>query len=130
MTSSRKLFTLMLFFSLFILAGCAEYAPKEPALNTGTVFHYPVDVVRSAARKTLANLKFAITLENDDYIEAVHLKEGETVEDSKSELVGIWFKKGSDSVTVLVDTEKRASGRARQRVWDEDIIRELMRELP
>lgn len=130
MISSRKPLALFLFLSLFVVFGCTEYAPVEPAMNTGTVFQHPLDEVRSAARNALTNLKFAITKENDQYIEAVHLKPGETVDDNDSELVGVWFKQRGSSVVVLVDTEKRASGIAKQRIWDEDIIREMMRELP
>ena len=130
MTSSRRPFALFLFLTLFVVFGCAEHVPKEPAMNTGTVIHQPIDTVRTAARNALTKLKFAITKENDQYIEAVHLKPGETVEKNRSELVGIWFKQREDAVVVLIDTEKRASGIATQRVWDEDITREILRELP
>ena len=111
---------------LFALWGCAEYAPEEPPPNTGTVFHQPAETVVDAARNALTELGFAITKESNEYIEAVHLKPGETVEDNESELVGIWVKpREAGSVLLLIDTKKRASGIAKQRDWEEDILRPL-----
>ncbi len=129
MIGPLKTLMVLLIFCLFAFAGCAEYAPVEPAANTGTVYQRPLDEMQTAARNALTKLNFAIIKENEAYIEAVHLKPGETVEDNKSELVGIWFKPKGDGTLVLIDTEKRASGIAKQKIWDEDIRRQIMREL-
>ncbi len=126
----RNLIVLML-FGLFAFWGCAEYAPEEPPPATGTVFHHPQETIIEASRNALTDLNFAITKESGEYIEAVHLKPGETVEDNDSELVGIWVKPREDqSVLLLIDTKKRASGIAKQRDWEQDILRKVMQQLP
>jgi len=131
MIHSYRTLIVLLLSGLFALWGCAEYAPEEPAPNTGTVFHHPQDTIVDAARNALTELGFAITKENEGYIEAVHLKPGETVENNDSELVGIWVKPREDgSVLMLIDTKMRASGIAKQRDWEEDILRKVMQQLP
>lgn len=67
--------------------------------------------------------------ENDQYIEAVHLKPGETVEDNKSELVGVWLKPRNGATLVLIDTVKRASGIAKQKEWEQPLMRQIMKNL-
>lgn len=129
MRMTSKLLGIFFVFSLLILFGCAEYAPVEPAANTGTVFQRPLEDLQNATRNALTKLNFGIIKENDQYFEAVHLKPGETVEDNDSELVGVWLKPKTGSVLVLIDTAKRASGIAKQRDWEEDILREIMRDL-
>lgn len=129
MIGPLKTLTVMLIFALFTLVGCAEYAPVEPAANTGTVFQRPLEEMQTATRNALTKLNFAIIKENELYIEAVHLKPGETVEDNESELVGVWFKPKEGSTLVLIDTEKRASGVAKQKAWEQDLMRQIMREL-
>lgn len=127
----RPLKTLVVFvcFALLALAGCTEYAPTEPAANTGTVFQRSLEDVQTASRDALTKLNFAITKETAQYIEAVHLKPGETVEDNDSELVGIWFKPRASSILVLIDTEKTASGIETQRVWDDALTRQIFKNL-
>jgi len=120
---------LFVLFTLLALVGCTEHTPMEPAANTGTVFQRPLEDLQNATRNALTKLNFGILKENDQYFEAVHLKPGETVEDNDSEVVGIWLKPRAGSVLVLINTMKRASGIAKQRDWEEDLLREIMRDL-
>lgn len=117
-------------FWSFALAGCArEYAPVEPAPNTGTVFQKTPEEVQMAARNALTKLSFAITKETEAYIEAVHLKPGETVESNEGEKVYIWIKPREGNVLVLTYTRLIATGIAKQKQWDQQIIAKMMQEL-
>ncbi len=129
MLSPTKTLAVLLLFSLFSLAGCAEYIPVEPPSNTGAVFQRSLEEVQTAARNALTKLNFAITRESDQYIEAVHLKAGETIDDNDGELVGIWFKPRASSIVVLIDTAKTPHDIAQQRDWEQPILREIMSEL-
>jgi len=129
MIDPLKLAVLFL-FGLFTLVGCSkEYTPVEPAPNTGTVFQKTPEEVQVAARNALTKLSFAITKETGEYIEAVHLKPGETVEDNKSEMVYIWMKPRESNVLVLTYTRLRATGIAKQKQWDQQLINKMMEEL-
>lgn len=122
--------TTLLFLAIFALAGCAkEYVPQEPPPNTGTVFQKTPEEVQAAARNTLTKLSFAITQETGEYIEAVHLKPGETVEDNQGEMVYIWIKPRDGNVLVLTLTRMRASGIAKQKQWDQQITAKMIEEL-
>jgi len=129
MIDPLKLAVLFL-FGLFTLVGCSkEYVPLEPAPNTGTVFQKTPEDVQVAARNALTKLSFAITKETGEYIEAVHLKQGETVDDNKGEMVYIWIKARESSVLVLTYTRMLASGIAKQKQWDQQLISKMMEEL-
>ena len=130
MTGLLKTLSVLVLFSFLALVGCAEHVPVQPAPNTGTVFQRPLEEIQTATRNALTHLGFAITKESGDYIEAVHLKPGETVEANDSELVGIWFKPKGSSVLVLTHTALRPSGIAKQREWDQAIVSRIMQELP
>ncbi|KJR99005.1 MAG: hypothetical protein VR65_18230 [Desulfobulbaceae bacterium BRH_c16a] len=130
MIGPLKTLSVLFLFSLVSLVGCADRVPVQPAPSTGTVFQQPLSEVQNATRNALTHLGFAITKESEEYIEAVHLKPGETVEDNDSELVGIWFKPRESSVLVLTHTALRPSGIAKQREWDQAIISRIMQELP
>lgn len=122
--------TTLLVLALFALAGCAkEYMPPEPPANTGTVFQKTPEEVQAAARNALTKLSFAITQETGEYIEAVHLKPGETVDDNQGEMVYIWIKPRESNVLVLTYTRQRASGIAKQKPWDQPLIAKIMEEL-
>ncbi len=121
--------TVLLVVALAGLVACTKYIPEEPPQSTGAVFQRSPEEVRAAARNALTKLNFAIIQENDEYIEAVHLKPGETVEKNRSELVGVWIKPRDNSVLLLVDTVKRASGIAKQRDWRQDLTRLIIKEL-
>ena len=117
-------------FGLFTLAGCSkEYVPLEPAPNTGTVFQKTPEEVQVAARNALTKLSFAITKETGEYIEAVHLKPGETVDNNRSEMVYIWIKPRESNVLVLTYTRLQATGIAKQKQWDQQFISKMMEEL-
>jgi len=129
MLSPVKTLAIVLLFGLFTLAGCAEYIPIEPPANTGAVFQRSLDEVQTAARNALTKMNFAITKENTQYIEAVHLKAEETVKSNDGELVGIWFKPRTTSVLILIDTAKTPKDIAGQRDWEQPLLAEIMREL-
>ena len=117
-------------FSLFTLVACGKtYVPVEPALNTGTVFQKTPEEVQAAARNALTRLSFAITQETGEYIEAVHLKPGETADDNEGEMVYIWIKPRGSNVVVLTYTRQRATGIAKQKYWDQAIIAKMIEEL-
>lgn len=127
----KKYLSILIVFGLITLFGCAEHVPVQPAPNTGTVFQAPLDQVQNATRNALTHLGFAIIKESPEYIEAVHLKPGETVEDNESELVGVWFKqRDANSTLVLTHTALRPTGIAKQKPWDEAITSRIMQELP
>lgn len=127
---ARRRITTLLFLALFTLAGCAkEYSPPEPPANTGTVFQKTPEEVQTAARNALTKLSFAITQETGEYIEAVHLKSGETVQDNQGEMVYIWIKPRESNVLVLTYTRLRASGIAKQKHWDQPLIAKMIEEL-
>lgn len=129
MIDPLKLAVLFL-FGLFTLAGCSkEYVPLEPAPNTGTVFQKTPEEVQVAARNALTKLSFAITKETGEYIEAVHLKPGETVDNNRSEMVYIWIKQRESNVLVLTYTRLQATGIAKQKQWDQQLISKMMEEL-
>jgi hypothetical protein len=129
MIGPLKLAVLFL-FGLFTLAGCAkEFVPIEPAPNTGTVFQKTPEEVQAAARNALTKLSFAITKETAEYLEAVHLKPGETVEDNQGEMIYIWIKPRESNVLVLTYTRQRASGIASQKYWDQQVTTKMMEEL-
>ncbi len=129
MIGPLKLAVLFL-FGLFTVAGCSwPNFPVEPAPNTGTVFQKTPEEVQAAARNTLTKLSFAITKETGEYIEAVHLKPGETVKDNQGEMVYIWIKPRESSVLVLTHTRLQAAGIAKQKSWDQQIISKMMEEL-
>lgn len=129
MSSYLRSLTIVILVSLFSLSGCADYTPKEPPLNSGTVFQQPLEAVQTAVRDALTKLSFAIIKENDQYIEAVHLKPGETAEKNKSELVAVWMKPRSGATLVLIDTVKRASGIAKQKEWEQPLMLQIMKNL-
>ena len=85
--------------------------------------------MQAAARNALTKLSFAITQETGEYIEAVHLKPGETVDDNQGEMVYIWIKPRESNVLVLTYTRQRASGIAKQKPWDQPLIAKIMEEL-
>ena len=117
-------------FGLFTLAGCSkEFVLVEPATNTGTVFQNKPEEVQVAARNALTRLSFAITKETGEYIEAVHLRPGETAQNNEGELVYVWIKPRESSVLVLTYTRQRATGIAKQRYWDQDIIAKMIEAL-
>ena len=123
--------SVLLLFGLLSLVGCADHVPVQPAPNTGTVFQFPATEVQDAARNALTHLGFAITKESPEYIEAVHLKPGESVQKNESELVGIWFREREPhSTLVLTHTALRPTGIDRQKEWDQAIIGRMMQELP
>jgi hypothetical protein len=127
---TKRRMTTLLFLALFTLAGCnKQYVLTEPPANTGTVFQNPPQEVQAAARNALTKLNFAITQESGEYIEAVNLKPGETVQDNKGEMVHIWIKPRESSVLVLTRTQLRASGIAKQKEWDQLLIAKMMEEL-
>jgi hypothetical protein len=127
---AKRQVTTLLFVALFTLAGCAgEYRPPEPPANTGTVFQKTPEEVQTAARNALTKLSFAITQETGEYIEAVHLKPGETVQDNKGEMVYVWVKPREGNVLVLTHTRLRASGIAKQKQWEKPIIAKMIEEL-
>ncbi|MBU1568718.1 MAG: hypothetical protein KJ630_24210 [Proteobacteria bacterium] len=129
MIGSLKLAVLFL-FGFFTLAGCSkEYVPVEPAPNTGTVFQRTPEDVQAAARNALTKLSFAITKETAEYIEAVHLKPGETVDDNESEMLYIWIKPRENNVLVLTYTRMRATGIAKQKYWDQQVVSKMIEEL-
>ena len=122
--------TVLFLFGLFTLAGCSkEFIPTEPPPNTGTVFQKTPEEVQVAARNALTKLSFAITKETGEYIEAVHLQPGETVEDNRGEMVYIWIKPRESNVLVLTYTRQKASGIAKQKYWDQQVITKMMEEL-
>jgi hypothetical protein len=122
---------ILFLLGLFALAGCSkkEYVPAEPAPNTGTVFQKTPEEVQVAARNALTKLSFAITKETGEYIEAVHLKPGETVTDNQGEMIYIWIKPRESSVLVLTYTRLQASGIAKQKYWDQQLTTKMMEEL-
>lgn len=126
-------FAVLVLFGLFSLAGCSkEYVPIEPAPNTGTVFQKTPQEVQVAARNALSKLSFAIVKETGEYIEAVYLKPGETVEDNTGERAYIWIKPRENNVLVLTYTRMIAvgtSGIVKQKLWDQQIIAKMMQEL-
>lgn len=129
MIAKRKI-TILLFLALFTLAGCIrQYVLTEPPANTGTVFQKTPEEVQAAARNALTKLNFAITQESGEYIEAVLLQPGETVQDNKGEMLHIWIKPREGSVLVLTRTQLRASGIAKQKEWDQPLIAKMMEEL-
>ncbi|GEM_PF-1713148 len=120
----------LLIFGLFTLTGCPkEFVLVEPAANTGTVFQNKPEEVQVAARNALTKLSFAITKETGEYIEAVHLRPGETVQNNEGEMVYVWIKPRESSVLVLTYTRQRATGIAKQRYWDQDIIAKMIEAL-
>lgn len=121
--------TIPVLFTLLTLIGCADDAPMEPAPNDGAVFQRPMSEVHTAARNALTKLNFAILKENDQYIEAVHLKPGETVKKNKGELVGVWLKPRQGATLVLIDTKKRPSGIAKQKDWEQPLLRQIFQNL-
>jgi hypothetical protein len=122
--------TVLFLIGIFSLAGCVkEFIPTEPAPNTGTVFQKTPEEVQAAARNALTKLSFAITKETGEYIEAVHLQPGETVEDNRGEMVYIWLKPRESNVLVLTYTHQKASGIAKQKYWDQQVITKMMEEL-
>ncbi len=128
---AKRRITILLFLALFTLVGCAkEYTPPlEPPANTGTVFQKTPEEVQAAARNALTKFSFAITQETGEYIEAVHLKPGETVQDNQGEMVYIWIKPRESNVLVLTLTRLRASGIAKQKQWDQQLIAKMIEEL-
>ncbi len=129
MIGSLKLAVLFC-IGLFALAGCGkDYVPEEPSANTGTVFQKTPEEVQAAARNALSRLSFAITKETGDYIEAVHLRQGETADDNKGELAYIWIKPRESNTLVLTYTRLRSSGIARQKYWDDMIIAKMIEEM-
>lgn len=116
-------------FGLVTLVGCADNTPKEPPPNTGAVFQQPTDVVHTAVKDALSSLSFAILREEPEYFEAVHLKPGETAKKNKGEIVGVWLKPRPGATLVLVDTEKTASGIAKQRDWEAALTRQIQKNL-
>lgn len=129
MIGPMRTLTILFCFFLVTFAGCADYDPVEPPANLGTVFQQPLTEVQTAVRNALTKLSFGIVKENEQYIEAVHLKPEETVKKNKSEIVGIWMKPREGSVLVLIDTVKTASGIAKQKEWEQDLMRQIMKEL-
>jgi len=130
MIGPLKTLALMFVFTILTLTGCAkQHVPVEPAPNTGTVFQRSLPEVQNAARNALTQLSFAITKESEEYIEAVHLNPGETVQDNQGELVGIWFKPRDKSVLVLTHTALTPAGIAKQKAWDQPLISKIMQEL-
>jgi hypothetical protein len=122
--------TVLFLFGLFTLAGCSkEFVPVEPAPNTGTVFQRTPAEVQVAAHNALTKLNFAITKETGELIEAVHLKPGETIDGNKSEMVYIWIKPRESNVLVLIYTRLLATGIAKQKQWDQQLISKMMEEL-
>ncbi len=123
-------FAILFLLGIFALAGCAEnFILVEPAPNTGTVFQKTPEEVQAAARNALTKLSFAITKETGEYIEAVHLKPGETVTENTGAMVYIWIKPRESSVLVLTFTRLRATGIAKQKNWDQQLITKMMEEL-
>ncbi len=130
MTGLLRLLTVVSFFSIiFFLAGCADKVPVEPPPGTGTAFQRTLDETQTAVRSVLAKAGFGIRKESPEYIEAIHLKPGETVEDSDGELVGIWFTDRGNSVVVRMDTMKNTSEVASQKDWEKPLLAALMHEL-
>ncbi len=120
----------LILVGLFALAGCSkEYVPIEPAPNTGTVFQKTPEEVQTAARNALTKLSFAITKDTGEYMEAVHLNPGETVENNQGEIAYVWIKPRENNVLVLTYTHLRASGIAKQKEWDQQIISKMIEGL-
>ena len=130
MSGLLKVITVLFCFCLLGVSACSkDYVPTEPPAGTGTTFQRTPEEIQDGVRNALTKLNFAITIENEQYIEAVHLKPGETVEKNKSEIVGVWMKPREGSVLVLIDTVKTASGIAKQRDWEQDLMRQILREM-
>ncbi len=111
------------------LVGCGEKVPVEPRTGTGTVFQRTLDEAHNAVRTVLNNAGFGIIKESPEYIEAIHLKPGETIDNSDGELVGIWFKDRGQRVIILIDTKKNVSEVATQKEWQKPLLAAIMREL-
>ena len=130
MAGVLKTLTIAVYLTIFVaLVGCAEKVPVEPRTGTGTVFQRTLDEAHNAVRTVLNNADFGITKESPEYIEAIHLQPGETIENSDGELVGIWFKDRGQSVIILIDTKKNVSEVATQKDWQKPLLAALMREL-
>lgn len=129
MTNPSRILTIVCIFFLVALIGCAEKIPVQPPAGTGTVFQRTLEETQVAVKNALNKANFGILQESSEYIEAIHLKPGETIEKSKGELVGIWFKDRGTSVVVLIDTAKNVSEVATQKDWEKPLIAAVMDEL-
>ena len=129
MTYSSKNLAIVFLFAVFTLVGCADELPQMPSAGTGTTFQRSLDETQTAARNALAKSGFGIRTDTMDYIEAIRLAPGETVEDSDGELVGIWFKDRGSSVIVLIDTIKNSSEVATQKDWGRPLRALILHEL-
>jgi hypothetical protein len=128
----KNFLAVLLLFGLLSLFGCGgEHVPVQPAARTGSVFQFPMSEVQTATRNALTHLGFAITKESPEYMEAIRLKPGETLEANTSELVGVWFQaRDQYSTLVLTNTALRSIGIATQKEWDQALIARIRQELP
>jgi hypothetical protein len=125
-----KKLTILFLFTSVMLIGCAgEKVPIEPPSGTGTVFQRTLVETQIAVKNALNKANFGIKKDSPEYIEAIHLKPGETVEKSDGELVGIWFKDRGNSVVILIDTMKNTSEVATQIDWEKPLLAAIMQEL-
>ena len=129
MTNPLRILTVVFIFSLVALIGCADKVPVEPPAGTGTVFQRTLIETQIAVKNALNKANFGIRQDSPEYIEAIHLRPGETVEKSSGELVGIWFKDRGNSVVVLIDTVKNVSEVATQKNWEKPLLAAVMNEL-
>jgi len=110
------------------LSGCAS-VPVKPETG-GTVFQKSVEDVQKASVNAIVELGFDVTKSEPSYVEGYRPRKWGFFTGSGGETCGVWMESLSPSKTsVHVSTARTSFGIIGQRIWDDEILAELRKEL-
>ena len=113
--------------SLLLMTGCRS-TPTKP--GSAALVDRPVEAVQKAAVNELVVTGLDVTRQEPLYVEGYRPRRWGVVVGSGGETVGIWLEPETATRTrVRIDTARTFAGGAGQKIWNQDVLRALEREL-
>jgi hypothetical protein len=110
------------------LTGCSS-VPVKPE-SDGTLFDKSIDEVQKASVNALIEFGFDVTKSEPFYVEGYRPRKWGFFSSSGGETCGIWLESlGPSKTNVRVSTARTSFGIIGQRIWDDDILKDMQSEL-